>query len=128
MMQYVKELAKFHYIELSSLELQIISKMLEEVCQAVPQGGFKIRMTMSIEEVRSFISSLKQVEIDCSSKQATFYIEVSRHTYYMLWNGFNEVCNGIHIQDYIQTFKVGRSQLEIMFKEWQGMRNQIENT
>jgi hypothetical protein len=125
-MKYLQQSENLHLISLNTDEIQIMSKILCEVCRAIPPRSFSIRMLYSLDGVKLFILYLQDVERLSLLDQKAPQIEISKEMFYMIWQGFNEVCNGLRIKNFIEIFGVSALTIEDMFTKWIDFRDLID--
>ena len=105
-MKIIAKTANSIELEVLYHELQIFLNVIKEMCKSLGDFGFHARIGSYPEEVKLFVNYLFN-KVNSIDQENNTNIELSLDNLGILNNAFNEVCNGIRIENFEQ--KIGIS-------------------
>jgi hypothetical protein len=109
-------------MSLSFYELRIIFNVVSEVCRSISERSFHSRLGYYLEEVAYFLTRIRQ-KIDDKSSHGFISLEISKDDFFILKQCFNEICNGLDVQNFYEIIGTSEESLLRMFEELKALRN-----
>jgi hypothetical protein len=125
-MQYRNSENSKYIVSVSKDELSIFCSVISTVCRCISERGFQSRMGYYFDEVNHLLKYLQGKITDFPIKLEGVEIKISKADFYIIWQSFNEVCNGLKIDSYDDSIGVSRADLLDIFRQWKTFEDKIQ--
>jgi hypothetical protein len=122
-MKYCEKYENMHLIELSLSELDSMCKILQRV-STIHECELYARIGFDLEDVLFCFNKLSQDRIS-NPEVNEIVIKISKKEFYIIRQSFNEVCNGLVISSYEESFGASRLDLVTMFGKWKTFKENL---
>jgi hypothetical protein len=125
-MQYRNSENSKYIVSVSKDELSIFCRSISTVCRCISERGFQSRMGYYFDEVNHLLKYLQREITNSPTEVEDVEIRISKDDFYIIWQSFNEVCNGLKIDSYDDLIGVGRADLLDIFGQWRTFKDKIQ--